>query len=205
MHPGKGGVSDHHGMNREFISRLEMNPVIAAVKDDKGLDLCLTSDVEVVFLLYGDIVRIPELVEKVKAHGKAAMVHLDLIAGLSAKDIAADFIHCRTSADGIITTKANLVPHAKELGMATVLRYFLLDSMAMSNVERQKQLPYHMQPDVIEILPGIVSSRVMKKVCSSSHVPVIAGGLIKDREDVMNALKSGCAAISSTSPDVWFL
>ena len=34
---------------------------------------------------------------------------------------------------------------------------------------------------------------------------VICGGLIKDREDTMNALKSGASAISTTSENVWFM
>ena len=38
-----------------------------------------------------------------------------------------------------------------------------------------------------------------------SRVPVICGGLIQEKEDVMNALASGAAAISTTSSDVWFM
>lgn len=62
-----------------------------------------------------------------------------------------------------------------------------------------------MQPDAIEILPGIVVPKVIKKINAISRVPVIAGGLITDKEDVMNALSSGAIGISSTNQDVWFL
>ena len=40
-------------------------PVIAAVKDEAGLAAALKSECEVVFLLFGSVVNIPELVERV--------------------------------------------------------------------------------------------------------------------------------------------
>jgi glycerol uptake operon antiterminator len=46
---------------------------------------------------------------------------------------------------------------------------------------------------------------MIRKICSMSRVPVICGGLIQDKEDVMHALASGAAAISTTSSDVWFM
>ena len=41
--------------NREFIEKVEITPIIAAVKDDDGLSKALKEDVEIVFVLYGDI------------------------------------------------------------------------------------------------------------------------------------------------------
>ena len=192
-------------MGREFVETIEAAPVVAAIKDDTGLEMCLKSDVDAVFILYGDICTIADIVAKVKEAGKTAMVHMDLITGLSPKDISTDFIRKYTLADGIITTKGNLISHAKEIGLATVLRYFVLDSMALINIERQSHQNRETQPDMIEILPGIIVPKMIRKICSMSRVPVICGGLIQEKEDVMNALSSGAAAISTTSPDVWFM
>ena len=64
------------------------------------------------------------------------MVHVDLISGLSSKEIVVDFIRKNTEADGIISTKAALIKRGKELKMFTVLRYFLLDSMAYENIRQ---------------------------------------------------------------------
>ena len=192
-------------MGREFVEIIEAAPVVAAIKDDIGLEMCLRSDVDAVFILYGDICTIADIVAKVKEAGKTAMVHMDLITGLSPKDISTDFIRKYTLADGIITTKGNLIAHAKEIGLATVLRYFVLDSMALINIERQSHHNRESQPDMIEILPGIIVPKMIRKICAMSRVPVICGGLIQEKEDVMNALSSGAAAISTTSPDVWFM
>ena len=191
--------------NREFINKIEINPIIAAVKDDKGLDIALTEDVEIIFVLYGDICTIPKIVDKIKKADKVAMVHVDLITGLNnSKDVCLDFIKNNTKADGIITTKSNLIPHARELELNTVLRYFILDSLALQNIEKQARSS-GIKPDIIEFLPGIVLPKMIRRINKVSRVPIIAGGLIADKEDVMNALDAGALAISTTNEAVWGL
>ena len=191
--------------NREFINKIESNPIIAAVKDNDGLEIALTEDIEIIFVLYGDICSIPTIVDKIKNAGKVAMVHVDLITGLNnSKDVCLDFIKNNTKADGIITTKSNLIQHARELELNTVLRYFILDSLALQNIEKQARSP-GIKPDIIEFLPGIVLPKMIKRINKVSRVPIIAGGLIADKEDVMNALDAGALAISTTNRDVWEL
>lgn len=193
-------------MRREFIEMIEAAPVIAAVKDDEGLEICLTaSEVEAVFILFGDICTIADIVARVKDAGKIAMVHMDLVTGLSPQDVSIDFIRKYTRADGIITTKANLITHAREIGLVTVLRYFVIDSLALFSIERRSRENRDSQPDMIEILPGIIVPKMVRKICSMSKVPVLCGGLIQEKEDVMNALANGAAAISTTCPEVWFM
>ena len=192
-------------MRREFIEMIEAAPVIAAVKDDEGLEICLTSEVEAVFILFGDICTIADIVARVKDAGKIAMVHMDLVTGLSPQDVSIDFIRKYTRADGIITTKANLITHAREIGLVTVLRYFVIDSLALFSIERRSRENRDSQPDIIEILPGIIVPKMVRKICSMSKVPVLCGGLIQEKEDVMNALANGAAAISTTCPEVWFM
>ena len=192
-------------MGRDFVNKIEASPIIAAVKNDSELERCLKTEVEVVFTLYGDVCTIPEITKKIKAAGRIAMVHLDLVAGLTQKEISIDYIRDRTCADGIITTRANLIRHAKERGLAIVLRYFVLDSMAIDNIHKLALQGYSSQPDVIEILPGTLVPKVVKRICAMSRVPVVAGGLIQDREDVMNMLDNGVIAISTSCPDVWLM
>ena len=191
--------------NREFIEKVEITPIIAAVKDDDGLSKALKENVEIVFVLYGDINTISQIVRKIKEASKVAMVHVDLITGLNnSRDVCIDFIKNNTDADGIITTKSQLIQHAKELGLNTVLRYFILDSMALQNIEKQAQTKT-VRPDLIEFLPGIVLPKMIRRINKVSKVPIIAGGLISDKEDVMNALDAGAIAISSTDQRVWEL
>lgn len=63
----------------------------------------------------------PTLYKRLKEAGKIAMIHVDLIGGLSTREIAVEFLKNNTEADGIITTKPALVRKARELSMYTVL------------------------------------------------------------------------------------
>lgn len=188
-------------MKKEFKEALEDSPIIAAIKDDAGLQKCKTCDSQVIFILYGDICSIPQIVAEVKSSGKIAMVHIDLINGLSSKEIAVDFIQKYTDADGIITTKPALIKRARELSLFTILRLFVIDSMAFENIERQLKTA---KPDLIEILPALMP-KVVSRICKLSNTPVIAGGLVSEKEDIMELLDAGVTSISSTNPDIWFL
>ena len=188
-------------MKTELLKILEECPLVAAVKDEEGLKKSLESGIRVVFILFGNICSIPELVRQVKDSGRMAIVHVDLITGLSQREICVDFIRRQTRADGIISTKAALISRARELGLITIQRFFVIDSMALSNVERQKDSCH---PDFIEILPGTMP-KIFRRICSQLQTPVIAGGLISDKEDIMAALGAGACAISTTNPQVWFM
>ena len=192
-------------MNQEFYDAVEANPIIAAVKNDAGLQAAVEmEEIQVIFVLYGDVCTIPEILERIKAAGKKAMVHIDLIAGLSAKEISVEFIARQTRADGIITTKPALVRRAKELGIFAVLRFFVIDSLALKNIENLEMQCGTSRPDFIEVLPGVMP-KVLGRIAKVSRIPMIAGGLITEKEDVIAALSVGAIAVSSTNQDVWKL
>ena len=167
-----------------FADSLAGNPIIAAVKEPEGLDRALDSDCGVIFLLCGDICTIGPLAARVSGRGKALFIHADLVDGLAGREVAVDFIRENTGAAGIISTKPSLALHNVRRLLAPEQRQF--------------------RPDVVEILPGAMP-KVLRQLTAFSPVPVIAGGLIHDKEDVIAALDAGAAAISSTDPAIWFL
>ena len=178
-------------MNQIFYDAVGNNPIIAAVKNIEDIEVsCAIEEIQVIFILFGDVCSIDRIVKRVKDAGKVTMVHVDLISGLSPKEISVEYLKEHTEADGIISTKPSLIKKAKELGMYTVLRYFLLDSMAFENIRQQQHM---VRPDFIEVLPGVMP-RVIKRICGSVKTPIIAGGLITDKEDVMAALSAGAIA-----------
>ncbi len=184
-----------------MIDLLETSPVIAAVKNESGLENCLKTDCRVVFLLFGTICDVAELVDRVKESGKIAIVHVDLIQGLSSKEVAVDFIRRNTRADGIISTKSPIVKHAKELGMICIQRTFVVDSMALSTLKKQIE-SFH--PDAIEIMPGVMP-RVIQKIRQETELPLIAGGLLSDKKDIMAAFEAGADAVSTTREELWYV
>ena len=184
-----------------FVQLLQENPVIAAFKDATGLSRSMDSDCQIVFVLSGNLLGVKEVVSRVHEAGKLAMVHIDLIDGLAARDVAVDFIAESTRADGIISTRSNLVRRAKARGMLAVQRFFMLDSIALVNIE--KRLSFE-AADAVEILPGAMP-KVIRRLAAIVRKPMIAGGLISDKEDVLNALGAGAVAVSSSNPEVWLL
>ena len=88
-----------------MLELLEESPIIAAVKSQEGLEKSLKSECKVVFVLFGTICDIDVIVAQIKDAGKVAIVHVDMIQGLSTKKVAVDFIAHNTRADGIISTK----------------------------------------------------------------------------------------------------
>ena len=164
-------------MKQELMDAIQEMPVIAAVKDDAGLCSALTNEnIRVVFVLYGDICNISSIVRRIHETGRFAVVHIDLIAGLAGKEVAVDFIRNTTEADGIITTRRNLTEYAKSLGMNTVLRYFMIDSLVLENIKKQSKA--EIQPDIIEILPAILVPDFIERIRKICKAPLMASGLV---------------------------
>ena len=186
----------------DFIRKIEENPIIPAIKDDGWLRASLKADADVVFVLYGDIGSVVKIVQTLKDSGKIAIVHIDLISGLQPKEVALDYIRNYTLADGIITTKYNLIPHARELGLNSILRVFLLDSTALSTLERNCRSDSQ-QPDIMEILPGALLPQVIRRIHDFCRVPVMFSGMITQKSEVLNALDNGAISTSTTNRQLW--
>lgn len=188
-------------MKYNFTDILADNPIIAAIKDSQGLEKCLVCDnVRIIFVLYGDICSIAAIVHKIQQAGKVAIVHADLITGLANKEIAVDYLKQATAADGIISTRQTFIRRAKELDMCAILRVFVFDSLGLATLKKTAGL----NPDFIDILPGTMP-KTLRRICNTVSVPILTGGLIEDKEDVLAALDAGATAISTTNQSVWDL
>ncbi|NLY32097.1 MAG: glycerol-3-phosphate responsive antiterminator, partial [Firmicutes bacterium] len=52
--------------------------------------------------------------------------------------------------------------------------------------------------------PGIIP-RVVKRVSQETQIPLIAGGLIESKEDILATLQAGAVGISTTKEELWYL
>ena len=183
-------------MNKELIDRLENCPVIAAIRED-GFEDALNSPSEVIFLLGCSILTVANLVEKAHEQDKLILVHIDLADGIGKDKAGIEYLtNCKV--DGIISTRSHLIRAAKECGLITVQRFFALDSQGVNSVE---EVLHASSPSLIEIMPGI-AGKVIKRF-AKSKVPVIAGGLIETKAEVMDALSQGALAVSTGKKDLW--
>lgn len=184
-----------------LIEKLELNPIIAAVKDEKTLREALNSEIEVIFILKSTILTIEAMVEKIKSTGKIVFIHIDLIDGMSPTVDALDYLNEKTKLDGIISTKSALIKEAKKLGLLTIQRFFILDSISYKNSLKYARAT---KPDIVEILPGAMP-KIIKRFLYNYKCPLIASGIIMDKEDVILALKAGAIGISTTKTEIWSL
>lgn len=186
---------------QQFYEQLQINPVAAAAGNEEELSLALESDCRVIFLLMGNVLDIGSLTRRVHERGKLCVIHIDLIDGFSSKEIAVDAVCRETGAEGIISTRGALIKRAKQLGMAAIQRGFMLDSRSLSSFEAQIR---QSKPDFVEILPGLLP-KVIATLKERVDVPIIAGGFIHEKEDVIAALQAGALAVSASSPNIWSL
>ncbi len=185
----------------DIVTLLESAPVIAAVKNDAGLAACLPSPARVVFVLYGSVTGLPAMVRQLQSAGKTALVHIDLIEGLAPTPAAVDYLAQSTQAAGVISTRPAPLRRAREVGLLAVRRFFALDSMALQSLEKQLAAE---TPHMVEVLPGVMP-KVLRRLAAALPVPLIAGGLVADKEDVVNALSAGAVGVSTTAAEVWGL
>lgn len=192
-------------LGRDMLNIREIlyeNPVIMAIKDGKDLRECLKEeyiDNRVVFVLFGNIETIPTIVKKLKNKDKIVFVHENLVEGLSSSHYSPNFIKKYTDADGIITTRAQNIYEARRLGLSTVFRFFILDSLSYESI---KETIKSTSADLFEVLPGIMP-QIIGEIASWSQVPLIAGGLIRDKADAMGAIGAGAIGVSSSNTKIW--
>ena len=185
----------------ELIQRIEKNPVIAAIRREEDVQEALVSGVSTIFLLHADIFNIRQLVEKIKDRDKDVFIHIDFLEVLGKDHRAIDYIAEVIRPDGIITTRSSHVKYAGEKGLFTIQRFFLVDSQSYDMTVRSVQ---SVKPDMVELMPALMPS-VIKKVCAAIRIPIIAGGLVETKEDIVEILRSGAMGVSTGKKELWLL
>ncbi len=188
-------------MITEFMRRANEYPVIGAIGNNAVLDEAIKSDCEILFFLSGSIFDIADNVKRAKDANKMVFVHLDLLEGFSRDAVAVEYLCKRTETDGIITTKSSMIKVIKSFDKISIQRLFLIDSL---NFDTGIKSVTHTQPDAVEILPGIMH-HVTEQIVSRTRTPIVTGGLIQSKEDIIMGLKAGAVAVSTSNSKLWGL
>ena len=101
-----------------------------------------------------------------------------------------------------------LIHRTQEIVMKKLFKEALEDSPIIAAVKDDEGLSRCLTSDsrIIFILYGdIVTIGDIAKVCQSTSTPVIAGGLVSEKEDILALLDAGATSISSTNEKIWFL
>lgn len=177
---------------------LMRNKVIAAVRTQEELVRAANSEVRIVFDLNPDILTLEKNIRILHGAGKKFFIHLDLADGIG-KDRSGILYAKNLGIDGIISTRTGIIKTAREMGVFSVQRFFIVDSHSIdTTVEALKTSKAQM----IEIMPGSVL-KVISKMKETIEVPIIAGGLIETEKEALDALKSGASAVSTGAQNLW--
>lgn len=173
--------------------------VIPAIRNMKDFEYVLKQEHPYIILLETRLSQVESVVKYAKSHKKKVFMHADLVQGLRVDEFGLEYLINNVKVDGIISTKANVISIAKKYNIIGIQRLFALDSHALGhNLKLCKKI----QPDYIEVLPGIIPS-VMKEIHEATGIPLIAGGLIRTMEDVQNSLNSGAYAVTTSNKELW--
>lgn len=181
----------------ELLDRLERCPVVAAVREN-SFSAALTAPVEVLFCLESHLLTVRRRTEQAHGAGKAVFIHLDLAEGVGRDREGLQYL-AECGVDGVISTRAQIIRIAKDLGLLTVQRFFALDSQGLGSVQEMLKTS---DPHLMEIMPGVIPKAVRR--FSGGSIPVIAGGLIETRQEVTAALSAGALAVSTGRKDLWY-
>lgn len=173
--------------------------VLPAIKNMKEFERILKTDFEYIVILNSHIAQIKNIVDTAHKYRKKILIHIDMVSGLKNDVNGTVFICQEIRPDGIISTKKQAIITAKKRGLLAIQRLFLIDSTALSN---GLDLLETTQPDYIELLPGIVPSMI-KEIQEKTNTPIIAGGLIRTREEIDCAIRSGATSVSTSIKELW--
>lgn len=173
--------------------------ILPAVRDLKEIEKVIESDYTYIVLLNSHVGQLKSLVQLAKNHEKKMLLHADLIQGLRNDEYAAQFLCQDIRPAGLISTRKNVVLTAKKYKLISVQRLFLLDSIAL---ESSYKLLETTKPDFIEVLPGVMP-HIIKEVYEKTGIPIIAGGLIREKREVEEALEAGATAVTTSRNELW--
>lgn len=173
------------------------HPIIAAVRSRREFETALACRTTAIFLLAGAILDLPAYIAAANQADKKLFIHMDMIDGLG-KDAAAVEYVAKLAPYGIISTRGNIIKLAKNLGLCTVQRFFIVDGRSVATA---KDTVRQTKPAFAELMPGLVG-KAIREFCSE-NLPIIAGGLVSDPAEVKSSLAAGAVAVSTSEQSLW--
>ena len=187
-------------MMENNLNLFENCRVISATRSDEEFLRALNYGTEIIFDLDPDLMNISVKVKKAHEAGKKYFIHVDLAKGIGKDESGVRFLR-RIGADGVISTKVGVIKLAREQGLLTVQRFFIVDSHSINTTVDSVKTS---KPDMIEIMPGTLC-KVVDRIKKCVDVPIIAGGLVETEEEIREILSNDVSAVSTARCELWNL
>ncbi|WP_108670261.1 glycerol-3-phosphate responsive antiterminator [Peribacillus acanthi] len=176
-----------------------MQKLFPTSRNMKNFERFLESSYENGIFLDTHVSQLRHIQQMAKLHMKKMFFHMDLIHGLKNDEFATEFVCQEIQPEGIISTKGAVIMKAKQKGILSIQRIFLIDSQAL---EKSLKIIEKTQPDFIEVMPGAMPW-IIKEIKRQVEIPIIAGGFIRTEDEVNAAMEAGASAISTSNVQLW--
>ncbi|WP_420708811.1 glycerol-3-phosphate responsive antiterminator [Bacillus sp. REN16] len=173
--------------------------ILPASTTMKEFEYFLKSKYEIGIFTEIHIAQLKHIKRMAEQNGKKMIYHVDMVQGIKNDEYATEFICQEFQPFGLISTKSSVIQRAKQKGVFAIQRMFLIDTHAL---EKSCKLIEKNKPDYIEVLPGAMPWMI-HEVKDRLNIPVLAGGLIRTKEDVQKALEAGATAITTSKRELW--
>lgn len=183
---------------RDPLDLPALGTVFAATRSEEDFAAALASPAEVIFDLQFDLLAAPRKVKAAHEAGKHLFVHVDMARGVGKDESGMQYLSA-IGVDGMISTKPGLIKCAREQGLFTVQRCFVVDSRSIETAVDSLRIS---RPDFLECMPGTVF-KALACLRTQTDIPIIAGGLIETRDEVAEAIRVGAAAVSTGKRELW--
>ena len=175
--------------------------IIPSVRNLKYLSKALDSTSEFILLSEVSIGNLKELTDVCHKAGKKVLVHVDLIGGFKGDKEGIQLLKTLFKVDGVTSTNVTVLRQAKQRGLYTIYRLFMIDSRSL---DRSIHLLKNEAFDCVEVLPGeyaLQKESVIKKHVGSADL--IAGGFIATKELAQKILQGSFMGVTTSEPDIW--
>ena len=173
--------------------------VLPAIRKIEDVEKMMSSNYEYLVILDMHVSRLKPIFQMAQANHKKLIIHMDLIHGLKSDEYSTEFICQEFKPFGLISTKGSVILKARQKGVISIQRLFLLDT---SSIEKSFALIERTKPDFIEVLPGIMP-KIIKDIRNRTKREVFAGGFIDTIEEVEQAFAAGAITVTTSKKELW--
>ncbi len=181
-----------------LLAGLQKSPCCPATTTGEQFERALASPAEVVLILRANGLELAPFIAQAHKIGKLVAVHLDLVSGLRADRASVQWLS-ESSVDAVVSARGHLMAAIRHERMTAIQRLLLVRrtqlASGIASIRRS-------EPDMIEVLPGIVLPQVLHLLPDLGR-PLLAGGFVRTVDDVRALLGCGAVAVTTSKQELW--
>lgn len=175
--------------------------VIPSVRDMRHLDKALKLErSEILLSTVSHIGNLAELTTRCHKNGKEVIVNHELIGGLGTDTIAFEMLKKAYKVDTVIDSNAYHVSRAKTVGLKTIWKIALLDSLSLEMAFRSIEVT---KPDAIELRPAVCAYDFLDAFRNVFSGKIFASGFVSQDDFAQRLYQRGFDGIMTSTQTMW--